>query len=293
MTQLDQSTNKNNLQKKSFGGRNSNKNDNQRKPPKLSIYWIYGIIAAVLIGINIFQFSSTTYETNEQDFKEKMLVGGDVEKLDFVENKHIIRIYIKLDSLSKPFYQKKFQRPISVKNTGPHLQFKVTNWEGFEARLNEFCRVRNISVPPNNTFDEGEWFGPIFNTVITVLIFVGIWVLFMRRMGGGAGSGGSGGIFSIGKSRAQLFDKGTKVNITFSDVAGLDEAKVEVMEIVDFLKNPKKYTALGGKIPKGALLIGPPGTGKTLLAKAVAGEAQVPFFSISGSDFVEMFVGRC
>src|SRR5947199_359262 len=113
----------------------------------------------------------------------------------------------------------------------------------------------------------------------------------MRKVGGPAGGGGPGGIFSIGKSKAQLFDKGTKVNITFADVAGLDEAKVEVMEIVDFLKNPKKYTSLGGKIPKGALLVGPPGTGKTLLAKAMAGEAQVPFFSMSGSDFVELFVG--
>src|ERR1700709_1458586 len=122
-------------------------------------------------------------------------------------------------------------------------------------------------------------------------IVVGLWVLLMRKMGGQGGAGGPGGIFSIGKSKATLFDKGAKVNITFADVAGLDEAKVEVMEIVDFLKNPKKYTALGGKIPKGALLIGPPGTGKTLLAKAVAGEAKVPFFSLSGSDFVEMFVG--
>ncbi|MEK7200297.1 MAG: AAA family ATPase, partial [Bacteroidota bacterium] len=113
----------------------------------------------------------------------------------------------------------------------------------------------------------------------------------MRKIGGQGGTGGPGGIFSIGKSKATLFDKGAKVNVTFADVAGLDEAKVEVMEIVDFLKNPKKYTALGGKIPKGALLIGPPGTGKTLLAKAMAGEAQVPFFSLSGSDFVEMFVG--
>jgi cell division protease FtsH len=141
------------------------------------------------------------------------------------------------------------------------------------------------------TTTEAEWLGPIAQTVLTVLLFVGLWVLLMRKVGGPAGGGGPGGIFSIGKSKAQLFDKGTKVNITFADVAGLDEAKVEVMEIVDFLKNPKKYTALGGKIPKGALLVGPPGTGKTLLAKAMAGEAQVPFFSMSGSDFVELFVG--
>ena len=141
--------------------------------------------------------------------------------------------------------------------------------------------------------EENDWFGPIANTVFSLVLIVVVWVLVMRKMGGGAGgSGGPGGIFNVGKSKATLFEKGgTKVNITFSDVAGLEEAKEEVMEIVDFLKQPKKYTALGGKIPKGALLVGPPGTGKTLLAKAMAGEAQVPFFSLSGSDFVEMFVG--
>jgi cell division protease FtsH len=139
---------------------------------------------------------------------------------------------------------------------------------------------------------ESDWLQPFLSFIIPIVVIVLIWVLLMRKMGGGAGGGaGPGGIFNIGKSKATLFDKGTKVNITFNDVAGLDEAKVEVMEIVDFLKQPKKYTALGGKIPKGALLIGPPGTGKTLLAKAMAGEAQVPFFSLSGSDFVEMFVG--
>src|SRR6202044_4153773 len=142
-----------------------------------------------------------------------------------------------------------------------------------------------------NTKQEGEWFGPLLNFLLPLLIIILIWVMLMRKMGGQAGAGGPGGIFNIGKSKATLFDKGTKVTITFNDVAGLDEAKVEVMEIVDFLKNPKKYTALGGKIPKGALLVGPPGTGKTLLAKAMAGEAQVPFFSMSGSDFVELFVG--
>jgi cell division protease FtsH len=139
--------------------------------------------------------------------------------------------------------------------------------------------------------EEPEWFGPILNFLFPLLMFALLFVLMMRKVGGPGGGGGPGGIFNIGKSKATLFEKGTKVNITFADVAGLDEAKQEVMEIVDFLKNPKKYTALGGKIPKGALLVGPPGTGKTLLAKAMAGEAQVPFFSLSGSDFVELFVG--
>ncbi|MEY3539909.1 MAG: ATP-dependent zinc metalloprotease FtsH, partial [Bacteroidota bacterium] len=164
----------------------------------------------------------------------------------------------------------------------------------FNERLQKFYEQKGIQEVPQNTIKEGEWFGPIANTIFTMLIIVVIWVLMMRKMGGGAGGsgGGPGGIFNVGKSKATLFEKGgTKVNITFADVAGLEEAKEEVMEIVDFLKQPKKYTALGGKIPKGALLIGPPGTGKTLLAKAMAGEAQVPFFSLSGSDFVEMFVG--
>jgi cell division protease FtsH len=148
--------------------------------------------------------------------------------------------------------------------------------------------VEPVAVVP---VSDPEFFGPIINFLFPLLMFGLLFVLMMRKVGGPGGGGGPGGIFNIGKSKAQLFDKGTKVNITFADVAGLDEAKQEVMEIVDFLKNPKKYTALGGKIPKGALLVGPPGTGKTLLAKAMAGEAQVPFFSMSGSDFVELFVG--
>src|SRR5690606_15317008 len=161
-----------------------------------------------------------------------------------------------------------------------------------EKTLNQIFAKNPYAEVPYTPVSEGEYFGAVLNCLRPLLVIILIWVMLMRKMGGGAGGGaGPGGIFNIGKSKATLFDKGTKVNITFSDVAGLDEAKVEVMEVVDFLKNPKKYTALGGKIPKGVLLVGPPGTGKTLLAKAVAGEAGVPFFSISGSDFVEMFVG--
>jgi cell division protease FtsH len=181
----------------------------------------------------------------------------------------------------------------SVSDKGPHFQFNIEKPEVFATEMREFY-AKNPSTPEVDKIvkTEGEWFAPVLNFLIPLLIIVLIWIMLMRKMGGGAGgSGGPGGIFNIGKSRATLFDKGAKVSITFNDVAGLDEAKVEVMEIVDFLKNPKKYTALGGKIPKGALLVGPPGTGKTLLAKAMAGEAQVPFFSMSGSDFVELFVG--
>jgi AFG3 family protein len=262
----------------------------QRKGPKFSIYWIYAVIAVVLIGANFFNLTPDATATTELEFRQKMLSQGDVEKLDYVQNKDIVRVHIKKDSLNKPFYQK-VKRPTGATARGPHYEFRITNWEGFEQRMQDFYKATGQTEVPTDTKPEGEWFGPILNTLVTILLFVGLWLLLMRKMGGPSGGGGPGGIFNIGKSKATLFEKGTRVNINFGDVAGLDEAKVEVMEIVDFLKNPKKYTALGGKIPKGALLVGPPGTGKTLLAKAMAGEAQVPFFSLSGSDFVEMFVG--
>ena len=177
------------------------------------------------------------------------------------------------------------------KATAPQLYFSIIDDKTFAAQMGEFYKQNHIPEVADSPDDEGELFGQIISTLLPILLIGFLFVVMMRKVGGPGGGGGPGGIFNIGKSKATLFEKGTKVNINFGDVAGLDEAKVEVMEIVDFLKNPKKYTALGGKIPKGALLVGPPGTGKTLLAKAVAGEAQVPFFSLSGSDFVEMFVG--
>jgi len=266
-----------------------------RRGPRFSIYWIYAFVAIILIAYNVLNLGYADIQTiTEQEFKEKMLKTGDVAKIDEVRNKELVRVYIKADSLDKPYYHQdeKFKQPLSKDAASkPLFEFKVTNWESFNRELDDFYKQHSMDEVPATVYDEGQWFSPLANTVVTVLLFVGLWILLMRKVGGGGGSGGPGGIFNIGKSRAQLFDKGTKVSITFTDVAGLDEAKVEVMEIVDFLKNPKKYTALGGKIPKGALLIGPPGTGKTLLAKAMAGEAQVPFFSMSGSDFVELFVG--
>src|SRR6476620_8436207 len=266
---------------------------NSKKPPRFSIYWIYALIAVILIGYQFMHFNSAdSTSTSLQEFQKDMLAQGDVQKLELVKNKEVVRVYIKEDSLKKPFYQGKFKRPVSSSQTGPQFEFQVTDWESYNTNMREFYNQHpEVAHVDENTTTEAEWLGPIAQTVLTVLLFVGLWVLLMRKVGGPAGGGGPGGIFSIGKSKAQLFDKGQKVNITFADVAGLDEAKVEVMEIVDFLKNPKKYTALGGKITKGALLVGPPGTGKTLLAKAMTGEAQVPFFSMSGSDFVELFVG--
>lgn len=266
------------------------------KLPKFNLYWVYGLIAISLLAANFFQMAPEVRPTTEQEFKQVMLSNGDVERIDLVQNKELVRVYIKPDSVGKDFYVQKLQRKIEkAKIKGvPLFEFSVTDWNSFNERLQKFYEQKGIAEVPQNTVKEGEWFGPIANTIFTMLIIVVIWVLMMRKMGGGAGGsgGGPGGIFNVGKSKATLFEKGgTKVNITFADVAGLEEAKEEVMEIVDFLKQPQKYTALGGKIPKGALLIGPPGTGKTLLAKAMAGEAQVPFFSLSGSDFVEMFVG--
>src|SRR5450432_1052605 len=266
-----------------------------KKGPKFSIYWVWGVIAALLIGFNLFgSFSPDPHPVDELTFRRDMLARGDVDKIDLISNKQLVRVYIKKDSLQRAYYTNQLKNnglAFSVGKDAPQFEFKVTDVKEYEKTLRDFF-VKNPQLEiAVNSKSEGEWFGPLLNFLLPLLIIVLIWVMLMRKMGGQGGTGGPGGIFNIGKSKATLFDKGTKVAITFNDVAGLDEAKVEVMEIVDFLKNPKKYTALGGKIPKGALLIGPPGTGKTLLAKAVAGEAEVPFFSVSGSDFVEMFVG--
>lgn len=270
------------------------KGDGPRKGSKFNIYWIYAIIAGVLLFAQFMKFAPETTQTWEQEFRDKMLLQGDVERLDLIKNKDRVRVYIKADSIYKKFYTDKIKQSLpkeKVKGV-PLFEFEVNNIDKFQERMAEVYKANpSIQEVPTKIFSEGDWFGPVANTVLSLLIIIGAWILLMRKMGGQGGAGGPGGIFSIGKSKATLFDKGAKVNITFADVAGLDEAKVEVMEIVDFLKNPKKYTNLGGKIPKGALLVGPPGTGKTLLAKAMAGEAQVPFFSLSGSDFVEMFVG--
>lgn len=275
------------------GNGNGNNDNTPRKGPRFSIYWVYAIIFAIILGFQFFgPFSATSPKTTPFDFK-RMVASGDVDKYTIITNRNIARVYIKADSLYKYQNANKDKEVASKLSTeGPHLYFKITG-EDFQKEMREFYAANPaVKQVPYEVDSERDWFSPILSTLLPILIFIALWVLLMRKMGGGAGAGGGpGGIFNIGKSKATLFDKGTKVNITFADVAGLDEAKVEVMEIVDFLRNPKKYTSLGGKIPKGALLVGPPGTGKTLLAKAMAGEAQVPFFSLSGSDFVEMFVG--
>ena len=274
-----------------------------KKKPRFNIYWIYGIIFLTIIGWNFFRtVNSAGIETDQQKFYT-MILQGDVVKMKTVGNKEIVRVFINKDSLitKAGFYRqvlntkpedKNYEAALAVKPDQPQLFFSIVDDKTFALQMIEFYKnnpsVKQIVDSPGS---EGEIFGQIISSLLPILLIVLLFVMMMRKVGGPGGGGGAGGIFSIGKSKATLFEKGTRVNINFGDVAGLDEAKVEVMEIVDFLKNPKKYTALGGKIPKGALLVGPPGTGKTLLAKAVAGEAQVPFFSLSGSDFVEMFVG--
>ena len=271
--------------------------DDPKKKPRLSIYWVYGIIFAVIIGYNLFRTTAGTgVEINDIEFYN-MLRKGDVDQIKTVGNKKLVRVFInpqKLDSDASYFQTVFGQNYDEVKKIkdAPQAYFGIIKDEVFANQLAQFYKDHpDVTRVPDKPGDEGELFGQLVSTLLPILLIALVFIMMMRKVGGGAGAGGPGGIFNIGKSKATLFEKGTRVNINFSDVAGLDEAKVEVMEIVDFLKNPKKYTNLGGKIPKGALLIGPPGTGKTLLAKAVAGEAQVPFFSLSGSDFVEMFVG--
>jgi AFG3 family protein len=271
--------------------------EDPKKRPRFNVYWIYGLLFAVIVAYNVYRGSNTAgAETNIEAFKE-LAKQGDVSEIKIIRNKKIVRVSVNKDSISnKPAVYnsilKKGQYEIISKADQPQLYFTIGDDKNFTEQMENFRKENPTLKTFSTTYDdEGELFGQIISTLLPILLIGLLFIMMMRKVGGSGGGGGPGGIFNIGKSKATLFDKGTRVNINFGDVAGLDEAKVEVMEIVDFLKNPKKYTALGGKIPKGALLVGPPGTGKTLLAKAMAGEAQVPFFSLSGSDFVEMFVG--
>jgi cell division protease FtsH len=259
------------------------KKPNLPKTP-FNFYWIYGIIAVALIAFQVMSgWKGGVKEVQSTVFYETMLKQHQVDKIVIISNERVAEIYLKKEFLNLPSYAADKLTP-----SGPH--YKLTGIpDNFSTIVNEKQKdfLPNEIVYPK-TETRTDWYDAL-GWILPIILMVVIWIVIMRRMGGG--SGGAGQIFNIGKSRAQLFDKDTNVNITFNDVAGLEGAKIEIKEIVDFLKNPKKYTALGAKIPKGALLVGPPGTGKTLLAKAVAGEAKVPFFSLSGSDFVEMFVG--
>ena len=268
----------------------ANKKQQKQQKPKFSAVWIY-VPLIFMLGYMYFFGADGGDPVKKEWFevKEQMIPQGDVEKITFVANEKMAEVTIKKDSLSK--YKNMFggREP----KFGPHFFFKVSS--NFEAEQ-QFEQAR-AALPEDQRFsveieERTNYLGKAMDWLLFPLILLALWFFFLRNMSKNVGGGaGGGGIFNVGKSQAKLFDKDNNTKVTFKDVAGLEEAKVEVMEIVDFLKNPAKYTALGGKIPKGALLVGPPGTGKTLLAKAVAGEANVPFFSISGSDFVEMFVG--
>jgi len=268
----------------------SNKPILPSKPPRGN-YQIWVILAtvAVIFGVMYFTQSSQLKEKDQETFYQ-MVRNGDVKKVVLVPNRKYVEVTLTNDAVNKPEYKSELDQSFGVTTNGPHYMVKVVDAGNFDQ---EFRKLRD-TLPadqnrPEYRHDEREeYFGLFLQWGFLFLLLFGFWML-MRRMTGGGGPGGQ--IFNIGKSKAALFDAENKVKITFADVAGLDEAKEEVKEIVDFLKNPSKFTKLGGKIPKGALLVGPPGTGKTLLAKAVAGEAAVPFFSLSGSDFVEMFVG--
>jgi len=259
------------------------------KAPKFNLYWIYGVIIISFLAIQWFTLGTDPVETNWKDVKTTMLANNDIKKIIVVNEKEA-QVYLKDTSYDK--YAAKlnngFTAPAKI---GPHFFFTIGSVDSFEKNLLEAqantTEDNKISVEYKTVHN---YMGELFNWILPFAIIILIWWFIFKRMSKGAGGGG-GNIFNVGKSQAKVFDKDSRVSTNFKDVAGLAEAKQEVEEIVDFLKSPEKFTKLGGKIPKGALLVGPPGTGKTLLAKAVAGEANVPFFSMSGSDFVEMFVG--
>ncbi len=259
--------------------------------PKFSAYWIYALVILIFFGIQLFGGGSWNQpaKTTQSEF-ENYLKNGDVEKVEVI-NKKVAKVFLTKEARDKEIHTK--NKPKNFMAPGPNdpaYEFEFGDLQNFENNFNTIKKEHNLKTNLVWKTDTNLW-GDLLISLLPFIILIGVWIFIMRRMSGGAGGGPGGQLFNIGKSKAKLFDQNTKVKTTFKDVAGLEGAKEEVQEIVDFLKNPDKYTALGGKIPKGALLIGLPGTGKTLLAKAVAGEAKVPFFSLSGSDFVEMFVG--
>ncbi|MCK8479993.1 ATP-dependent zinc metalloprotease FtsH [Psychroserpens algicola] len=268
-------------------------NKNLNKKPKFSPYWIYGFVIAAFLAIQLLSGGfggSNAKKINPSEFFVFM-EAGDVEKIDIVNGREA-RVYLTKDALSKEAHKNAKPNNIIPSVTAqPNYTFEFGEQELFQKKIESINDADNDIFVPTNFTTEENYFGSLLFSLLPFILIIGVWIFIMRRMSGGSGGGAGGQIFNIGKSKAKLFDEKTDVKTSFKDVAGLEGAKEEVQEIVDFLKNPEKYTSLGGKIPKGALLVGQPGTGKTLLAKAVAGEAKVPFFSLSGSDFVEMFVG--
>ena len=267
------------------------KHNKSKKNPskfKFNMYWVYGAILLVFVAISLLDNTALTTKKITTNKFYKVLESNDIEKI-LIINKNVAEIYIKKEALNGEDYKKQVNSPFFNKQS-PLFEYNFGDLQNFENKLADYKAKNNLDFDTDSD-NRGSLLDSI-GYFLPFIILIAIWIFFMRRMSGAGGGGGAGGqIFNIGKSKAKLFDNDTKVKTSFVDVAGLEGAKEEVQEIVDFLKSPEKYTSLGGKIPKGALLVGPPGTGKTLLAKAVAGEAGVPFFSLSGSDFVEMFVG--
>jgi cell division protease FtsH len=286
----DKKENKNNNKKDQsnpFGLFSPNKKGDG-KQPKFNAYWIYGIIAIVFLIVQVYVTNSRGPVDTEWSRVKNMLASNDVERIEVI-NEKVAHIYIKKDRLKnyEPEFEGKFSKPAEV---GPHFSFNIGPPEKFATDLSAAQTAGSEEILPVYK-EETNLLKDILFSIGPFIIIILLWWWIFKRMSRGGAGGGAGGIFNVGKSQAKVFDKDQRVSTNFNDVAGLAEAKQEIEEIVEFLKSPAKYTKLGGKIPKGALLVGPPGTGKTLLAKAVAGEANVPFFSMSGSDFVEMFVG--
>jgi cell division protease FtsH len=255
---------------------------------KFNPLWLYGIAILLFLGMSLFGGSNFQDPSIISTSKfEELLQKGQIEKV-IIFNKTQAEAYLTAAALKDKANVKVSKDLFNKPNKGPHYIFNTGDIQNLEKDLS--LAKKNKKIKDYDYKQKSEW-SEIFISLLPIILIVGVWIFIMRRMSGGGAGGGGGQIFNIGKSKAKLFDEKTDVKITFKDVAGLEGAKEEVQEIVEFLRNPDKYTTLGGKIPKGALLVGPPGTGKTLLAKAVAGEAKVPFFSLSGSDFVEMFVG--
>ncbi len=271
---------------------NSEPTPESGKGPKFNFYWIYGLLALYLLGTMLFVNVGHDAKEIGGDELNKVVKSGDVKDI-LVVNNAVAEIYLKPEALKKDSLKKVSKNAFGYTSTGPHYKTTIGALDKFEDKISKLQAENPTVAIPSPRFETRiNWLGPLLNYILFPLgILALLWFFVFRQMSGPNGPGSQ--IFNIGRSRATLFDskENGKVNVTFQDVAGLDEAKEEVMEVVDFLRTPKKYTALGAKIPKGVLLVGPPGTGKTLLAKAVAGEAGVPFFTLSGSDFVEMFVG--
>ena len=265
--------------------------DKKQNKFKFNAYWVYGIVIGVFLIFNIFSggIGATSGTTTTPSKFFTFLRDGDVKKVEIV-NKREALVYLNDNASKKEIHRKSLPQQFLPLGAVPNYSFEFGDVQLFQKKLEDTVNEENLNTELNFR-TETNAFGDILISIIPFIVIIAVWIFIMRRMSGGTGPGGGGQIFNIGKSKAKLFDEKLETKTTFEDVAGLEGAKEEVQEIVDFLKNPEKYTALGGKIPKGALLVGPPGTGKTLLAKAVAGEAKAPFFSLSGSDFVEMFVG--